>query len=341
MLAKAGRHGRRPVRRATAAVRRVGWLREEITACGVSFRNPAGRRADEQIRRVARAVVRITGRQSPGARCSFENVVCNPKPVAGERFRSTSGGTTLAAARRAGRLGDGFWPLGGHRSGTAAPCWIWMRSAALGASRPQTSSCRWATRDKIDPDRRPTGRAGCRPRGAGHARRHRFARRPRICCRHARAAARPDPREYRGSVGADRPGALAMRPTSTTGCSTVCRGVVRRDGPNLSCRTRPSTSGRQSTAGRQVCWMRSLLRWLPGHGTRSWARSTTGAGTATGRIACVAPPTVRDRTISDAAWRITLRRHLYALGRRRLAIQPARLTIDASIETPTVRRVRA
>ena len=89
----------------------VGWLREEITACGVSFET-RGRRADEQI-----AVLRALWSDAPevshrGEFFEFENIVCNPKPVAGERFPIHIGGHSPAAARRAGRLGDGFWPLG-------------------------------------------------------------------------------------------------------------------------------------------------------------------------------------------------------------------------------------
>jgi alkanesulfonate monooxygenase SsuD/methylene tetrahydromethanopterin reductase-like flavin-dependent oxidoreductase (luciferase family) len=38
--------------------------------------------------------------------------MCCPKPTAGERLPVYIGGHTRAAARRAGRLGDGFQPLG-------------------------------------------------------------------------------------------------------------------------------------------------------------------------------------------------------------------------------------
>ena len=42
----------------------------------------------------------------------FDDAVCCPKPVAGRRFPIYIGGHTRAAARRAGRVGDGFQPLG-------------------------------------------------------------------------------------------------------------------------------------------------------------------------------------------------------------------------------------
>ena len=90
----------------------VGWLREEIEACGTEFES-RGRRADEQI-----AVLRaLWDRQPDGVSherefFQFENVVCSPKPLAGQHLPIHIGGHSKAAARRAGRLGDGFQPLG-------------------------------------------------------------------------------------------------------------------------------------------------------------------------------------------------------------------------------------
>ncbi|OBJ11720.1 LLM class F420-dependent oxidoreductase [Mycobacterium sp. 1482292.6] len=90
----------------------VGWLSEELAACGVEF-DSRGRRADEQL-----AVLRALWAQRPegvsfaGEFFSFENVMSYPKPVAGERLPIHIGGHSRAAARRAGRLGDGFQPLG-------------------------------------------------------------------------------------------------------------------------------------------------------------------------------------------------------------------------------------
>lgn len=90
----------------------VGWLKEELAACDVDFES-RGRRADEQL-----AVLRELWAQRPGGASfrgeffGFENVMCYPKPVAAERFPIHIGGHSRAAARRAGRLGDGFQPLG-------------------------------------------------------------------------------------------------------------------------------------------------------------------------------------------------------------------------------------
>ncbi|BBZ69563.1 LLM class F420-dependent oxidoreductase [Mycobacterium paraseoulense] len=90
----------------------VGWLKEELEACGADFEN-RGRRADEQL-----AVLRALWADQPqgagyhGEFFNFDNVMCYPKPVAGERLPIHIGGHSPAAARRAGRLGDGLQPLG-------------------------------------------------------------------------------------------------------------------------------------------------------------------------------------------------------------------------------------
>jgi probable F420-dependent oxidoreductase len=90
----------------------VGWLKEELEACGADF-GSRGRRADEQL-----AVLRALWADQPGGAChhgeffSFDDVMCYPKPVAGERLPIHIGGHSRAAARRAGRFGDGFQPLG-------------------------------------------------------------------------------------------------------------------------------------------------------------------------------------------------------------------------------------
>lgn len=90
----------------------VGWLKEEISSCGADFAS-RGRRADEQI-----AVMRALWSAGPegashdGEFFSFANLSCVPKPRNGSRLPVHIGGHSRAAARRAGRLGDGLQPLG-------------------------------------------------------------------------------------------------------------------------------------------------------------------------------------------------------------------------------------
>ncbi|MGV0850188.1 LLM class F420-dependent oxidoreductase [Mycolicibacterium phlei] len=88
----------------------MGWLKEEIEACGTDFAT-RGRRADEQL-----AVLRLLWADRPGGAgfhgefFDFENAMCYPKPLGPIPIHI--GGHSSAAARRAGRLGDGFQPLG-------------------------------------------------------------------------------------------------------------------------------------------------------------------------------------------------------------------------------------
>ncbi len=90
----------------------VGWLAEELAACGAEF-DSRGRRADEQL-----AVLRELWSDRPqgashhGEFFDFDDVMCYPKPVAAERLPIHIGGHSRGAARRAGRWGDGFQPLG-------------------------------------------------------------------------------------------------------------------------------------------------------------------------------------------------------------------------------------
>lgn len=88
----------------------VGWLKEEVEACGAEFAS-RGRRADEQIE-----VMRMLwdgsadGVSHRGEFFAFDDAVCLPKPCA--HLPVHIGGHSRAAALRAGRYGDGFQPLG-------------------------------------------------------------------------------------------------------------------------------------------------------------------------------------------------------------------------------------
>lgn len=88
----------------------VGWLEEEFNAIGVPFHD-RGRRTDEYI-----AVMReLWTSDSPtfhGEFVNFDNTHCRPQPAQGS-VPIIVGGDTPVAARRAGRLGDGYFPARG------------------------------------------------------------------------------------------------------------------------------------------------------------------------------------------------------------------------------------
>jgi probable F420-dependent oxidoreductase len=88
----------------------VGWLREEFDAIGVPF-DERGRRTDEYVA-VMRELWRADVPRFDGAFVKFDGAYCRPRPVNGS-VPIIVGGHSPAAARRAGRLGDGFFPARG------------------------------------------------------------------------------------------------------------------------------------------------------------------------------------------------------------------------------------
>jgi probable F420-dependent oxidoreductase len=91
----------------------LGWMREEIEACGGDF-DRRGALADEAIAAM-RALWRGTdpaGVDFAGQAYAFRGAHSWPKPVRPAGVPLYIGGHSRAAARRAGRLGDGFQPLG-------------------------------------------------------------------------------------------------------------------------------------------------------------------------------------------------------------------------------------
>jgi probable F420-dependent oxidoreductase len=91
----------------------VGWMDEELRATGADPRS-RGRRTDETVA-VLRALWADAGPEGAdfdGEFVSFRHAHSFPKPVRPGGVPIHIGGHSEAAARRAGRLGDGFQPLG-------------------------------------------------------------------------------------------------------------------------------------------------------------------------------------------------------------------------------------
>ncbi len=93
----------------------VGWLKEEFEALGVPFER-RGKRSDEYISAM-RALWAGDGASFAGEFVKFHEVSCNPKPVK-RHIPIVIGGHSEAAAKRAGRFGDGFFPSIGSQLDT-------------------------------------------------------------------------------------------------------------------------------------------------------------------------------------------------------------------------------
>jgi probable F420-dependent oxidoreductase len=87
----------------------VGWLEEEFAALGADFAT-RGPRTDEYVHAM-RALWTQARPTYHGKYVNFENAHCQPQPAA--PIPIIVGGHSKAAARRAGRLGDGFFPARG------------------------------------------------------------------------------------------------------------------------------------------------------------------------------------------------------------------------------------
>jgi probable F420-dependent oxidoreductase len=109
----------------------VGWLREEFEAIGVPFMG-RGARTDEYIA----AMRALWAQEQPsfaGTTVSFADARSWPKPVR-RAVPIVIGGHSPAAARRAGRIGDGFFP-GRASIDDLGPLLEEMRRAAEQAGR--------------------------------------------------------------------------------------------------------------------------------------------------------------------------------------------------------------
>ena len=88
----------------------VGWLKEEFEALGARFED-RGARTDEYIEAM-RCLWRDDVPTFRGDFVRFEGAYCRPRPP-NRAIPIIVGGHSKAAARRAGRLGDGFFPARG------------------------------------------------------------------------------------------------------------------------------------------------------------------------------------------------------------------------------------
>jgi probable F420-dependent oxidoreductase len=85
-----------------------GWMKEEFDSLGIGY-NVRGARTDESIQAM-RALWREPVASFHGKHFHFHNVKSFPKPVQPGGVPIHVGGHSAAAARRAGRFGDGFFP---------------------------------------------------------------------------------------------------------------------------------------------------------------------------------------------------------------------------------------
>jgi probable F420-dependent oxidoreductase len=93
----------------------IGWMEDEFRALGIPF--------DERVARTEEACAALRTLWKPGAHAfkgehySWDALESNPKPVQPNGVPIVVGGHVLGAARRAARVGDGFFPMktGGDR----------------------------------------------------------------------------------------------------------------------------------------------------------------------------------------------------------------------------------
>lgn len=88
----------------------VGWLKEEFEALGVPFAERGAR--TEEYMHALRALWSMESPTFQGRFVSFKDAYMSPKPVRGT-VPLIIGGHSKAAAQRAGRLADGFFPARG------------------------------------------------------------------------------------------------------------------------------------------------------------------------------------------------------------------------------------
>jgi probable F420-dependent oxidoreductase len=87
----------------------IGWMEDEFRALGIPF--------DERVARTEEACAALRTLWKPGAHAfkgehyAWDALESNPKPVQPGGVPIVVGGHVLGAARRAARIGDGFFPM--------------------------------------------------------------------------------------------------------------------------------------------------------------------------------------------------------------------------------------
>ncbi|MGH9083946.1 MAG: LLM class F420-dependent oxidoreductase, partial [Acidimicrobiales bacterium] len=109
----------------------VGWLEEEFDALGISFKD-RGARTDDHIAAL-RALWTQDQASHHGTHSSFSGAISRPRPTQAN-VPIVIGGHSKAAARRAGRLGDGFFPGRGSHEDLVALLEV-MRATAVDHGR--------------------------------------------------------------------------------------------------------------------------------------------------------------------------------------------------------------
>jgi alkanesulfonate monooxygenase SsuD/methylene tetrahydromethanopterin reductase-like flavin-dependent oxidoreductase (luciferase family) len=108
----------------------VGWMREEMEVSGVQF-GGRGKISDEYIRLIRNI---WEGREFAGKYVRVPRHLFKPRPVNGT-IPIWIGGNSEIALRRAGRLGNGWIPMGGHTPEEMAGRIITIAGAARSAGR--------------------------------------------------------------------------------------------------------------------------------------------------------------------------------------------------------------
>jgi probable F420-dependent oxidoreductase len=110
----------------------AGWMREESDAVGVPF-DARGQRMEEFVGAL-RALWRDDVATFHGEHVSFAGARSYPKPVQDRTVPIVVGGSGIVAAKRAGRLGDGYYPIAGTVEDLSELIGV-MRRAAREAGR--------------------------------------------------------------------------------------------------------------------------------------------------------------------------------------------------------------